>query len=106
LFPNLLGGIAATLLWLNAYQPNGGLVNAALSAAGRVLGSEWLQGFDGYPWLAPGNLYPALVPIYVWMACGFNLILYLAAMEGIDHQLYEAAEIDGAPRWRQFFSIT
>ena len=40
------------------------------------------------------------------MACGFNLILYLAAMEGIDPQLYEAAELDGAPRWRQFFAIT
>jgi len=40
------------------------------------------------------------------MACGFNLILYLAAMEGIDPQLYEAAEMDGAPAWRQFFAIT
>jgi len=40
------------------------------------------------------------------MACGFNLVLYLAAMEGIDPQLYEAAEIDGAPVWRQFFAIT
>jgi ABC-type sugar transport system permease subunit len=40
------------------------------------------------------------------MACGFNLVLYLAAMEGIDPQLYEAAEIDGAPAWRQFFTLT
>src|ERR1700677_3516140 len=40
------------------------------------------------------------------MACGFNLVLYLAAMESIDPQLYEAAEIDGAPGWRQFFTIT
>jgi ABC-type sugar transport system permease subunit len=40
------------------------------------------------------------------MACGFNLILYLAAMEGIDPQLYEAAEIDGASVRMQFFTIT
>jgi ABC-type sugar transport system permease subunit len=53
-----------------------------------------------------GHLYAALIPIYIWMACGFNLILYLAAMEGIDPQLYEAAEIDGAPGWMQFFTIT
>ncbi|HEY0946748.1 MAG TPA: extracellular solute-binding protein [Opitutaceae bacterium] len=106
LFPNLLGGIAATLLWLSAYEPHGGLVNAGLVTLGNLLGSEWLQSFDGYPWLAPDNLYPALIPIYIWMACGFNLILYLAAMEGIDAQLYEAAELDGAPAWRQFFSIT
>jgi len=106
LFPNMLGGIAATLLWLNAYEPHGGLVNAGLVALGGALDSAWLRSFDNYPWLAPAHLYAALIPIYLWMACGFNLILYLAAMEGIDPQLYEAAEIDGAPRWRQFFTIT
>ncbi len=106
LFPNLLGGIAATLLWLGAYEPHGGLVNAGLVALGQLTGSAWLRGFDGYPWLAPEHLYAALVPIYIWMACGFNLVLYLAAMEGIDPQLYEAAELDGAPAWRQFFFIT
>ena len=106
LFPNLLGGIAATLIWLNAYQPHGGLVNAGLSGLGHVLHSDWLSSFADYPWLSEKHLYAALIPIYIWMACGFNLILYLAAMEGIDPQLYEAAEIDGAPTWLQFFKIT
>jgi raffinose/stachyose/melibiose transport system permease protein len=106
LFPNLLGGIAATLLWMSAYEPNGGLVNAGLVALGRALDIEWLRAFAGHPWLSPANLYCALIPIYIWMACGFNLILFLAAMEGIDPQLYEAAEIDGAPAWWQFFGIT
>ena len=106
LFPNLLGGIAATLLWLNAYEPHGGLVNAGLVALGGALDSDWLRSFDNFPWLAPAHLYTALIPIYIWMACGFNLILYLAAMEGIDPQLYEAAEIDGASKARQFFTIT
>lgn len=106
LFPNLLGGIAATLLWMSAYEPHGGLVNAALVALGNLVGSDWLRGFDGFAWLSQRHLYGALIPIYVWMACGFNLILYLAAMEGVDSQLYEAAELDGAPRWRQFFVIT
>ena len=106
LFPNMLGGIAATLLWLNAYEPHGGLVNASLVALGQALDVDWLRGFDGFPWLAQSHLYPALVPIYLWMSCGFNLVLYLAAMEGIDPQLYEAAELDGATAWRQFFGIT
>jgi raffinose/stachyose/melibiose transport system permease protein len=106
LFPNMLGGIAATLLWLNDYEPHGGLVNASLVALGRAFDVSWLRSFDGFPWLAQNHLYPALIPIYLWMACGFNLVLYLAAMEGIDPQLYEAAEIDGAPVWRQFFAIT
>lgn len=106
LFPNMLGGIAATLLWLNAYEPHGGLINASLVGLGELLGSDWLRSFDGFAWLTPDRLYAALVPIYLWMACGFNLILYLAAMEGIDTQLYEAAELEGASRARQFFSIT
>lgn len=106
LFPNLLGGIAATLLWMNAYEPHGGLINSGLVALGNLLNSDWLRSFQGYPWLAQRNLYWSLIPIYLWMACGFNLILYLAAMEGIDSQLYEAAELDGAPAWRQFFTIT
>ncbi|MBP7141022.1 MAG: extracellular solute-binding protein [Opitutaceae bacterium] len=106
LFPNLLGGIAATLLWMSAYEPHGGLVNAALAGLGRVLGSETLMGFESHPWLAPRNLYWSLVPIYVWMACGFNLVLFLAAMEGIDASLYEAAELDGASRLQQFLGIT
>ena len=106
LFPNLLGGIAAILIWLAAYQPHGGLVNAGLVGLGNVLHSGWLRSFADYPWLSEGHLYAALIPIYIWMACGFNLVLYLAAMEGIDPQLYEAAEMDGAPGWMQFFRIT
>ncbi len=99
LFPNLLGGIAATLLWMNAYTPHGGLVNATLIKLG-------LGGFADFAWLAPDHLYLALIPIYLWMACGFNLVLYLAAMQGVPAELYEAAELDGMPAWRQFFSIT
>jgi raffinose/stachyose/melibiose transport system permease protein len=106
LFPNLLGGIAAALLWLSAYEPHGGLVNAGISVIGRAIHIPRLANVDGFPWLSPGHLYPALVPIYLWMACGFNLILYLAAMEGIDPELYEAASIDGASALRQFFGIT
>jgi raffinose/stachyose/melibiose transport system permease protein len=106
LFPNMLGGIAATLIWLNAYQPHGGLVNAGLVGLGDTLHWGWLRSFADYPWLSQEHLYAALIPIYIWMACGFNLVLYLAAMEGIDPQLYEAAEIDGAPGWMQFFTIT
>ncbi|MEO7413650.1 MAG: extracellular solute-binding protein [Opitutaceae bacterium] len=106
LFPNLLGGIAATLLWMSAYEPHGGLINSGLVALGNVVHSDWLRSFDGYPWLAQSNLYGSLIPIYLWMACGFNLILYLAAMEGIDPQLYEAADLDGASVARQFFTIT
>lgn len=99
LFPNMLGGIAATLLWMSAYDPHGGLVNTALVKLG-------FESFHGFAWLSQANLYGALLPIYLWMACGFNLVLYLAAMEGISPDLYEAADLEGASPARQFFTIT
>ncbi|MBC8008574.1 MAG: sugar ABC transporter permease, partial [Burkholderiales bacterium] len=114
LFPNLLGGIAASLIWLAAYEPTSGFVNAAFVAAGdaaslieapRVV-VNWLHAFHGHAWLSQANLYWSLVPIYLWMACGFNLVLYLAAMQGVPDELYEAAELDGASPARQFFTIT
>jgi len=99
LFPNMLGGIAATLLWMSAYDPHGGLVNTALVKLG-------FESFQGFAWLSQSHLYGALLPIYLWMACGFNLVLYLAAMEGISPDLYEAADLEGASPARQFFTIT
>jgi len=98
-FPNLLGGVAATLLWLHLYNPQGGLVNTFLTTLG-------FHSFDGYAWLEPKNLYWALIPISIWGACGFNMVLYLAAMQSIPESYYEAATIDGATRWRQFWTIT
>ena len=113
-FPNILGGVVATLLWLHLYNPQGGLINAGLVALGKALcgmglaqvGGNYLLGFEGFAWLSDKNLYWALVPMSVWGACGFYMILFMAAMESIPQTMYEAAEIDGASAWRQFWSIT
>lgn len=114
LFPNILGGVAASLIWLKAYDPANGFINSTLTATGRMLQGmtgtwwlpRWLLDFADYAWLSADRLYWALIPIYIWLMVGFNLVLYLAAMEGIDPQYYEAAELDGAGRVQQFFRIT
>ncbi len=112
-FPNLLGGVAATLLWLHVYNPQGGLINAALMGLGSGLHTigihsiaGYFQSFQAYTWLEPKNLYWSLIPISIWSACGFNMVLYLAAMETIPETYYEAARIDGASAFRQFWTIT
>lgn len=112
-FPNILGAVTVTILWLNAYEPHGGLVNAALVKFGDLCAwlslagpAAYFHGFRDFAWLSQQNLYWALVPMTVWAACGFNMVLYLAAMEGIDETYYEAAEIDGASAWQQFRRIT
>ncbi len=98
-FPNILGGVAATLLWMHMYNPQGGPINKALVALG-------FEGFDGFAWLSQDHLYWALIPMAIWGACGFNMLLFLAAMESIPESLYEAAKIDGASPWQQFRRIT
>ena len=112
-FPNILGGVAATLLWMHLYNPQGGPINAALSGLGRAMSNVGLtgagaalEGFAGFAWLSQDHLYWALIPMAVWGACGFNMILFLAAMESIPEELYESAQIDGASPWRQFRTIT
>ena len=112
-FPNLLGGVAATLLWLHVYNPQGGLINGALTSVGEgfmklhlTSAGQWLQGFGAHTWLESKNMYWSLIPISIWGACGFNMVLYLAAMETIPETYYEAAKIDGASPWRQFWTIT
>lgn len=114
LFPNILGGVAATLIWLNIFDPAAGIANNLLVSAGRMLEAltgpwwltGWLESFENFAWLGQERLYWALIPIYIWLTVGFNLVLYLAAMQGIDAQYYEAAEIDGASPLVQFFRIT
>lgn len=98
-FPNLLGAVAVSLLWLHLYNPNGGLINAVLVRLG-------FTGFSGYEWLSTTHLYWSLIPMSVWGACGFYMVLYLAAMQAVPEELYEAAELDGASPWRQFWTIT
>ena len=64
-------------------------------------------GYDGRSMLTKPQLF---LPIYVisaiWQEIGWNSIIYLAALSGVDKQLYEAAEIDGAKKWRQLINIT
>jgi raffinose/stachyose/melibiose transport system permease protein len=91
--------VAATLLWLHLYNPQGGPVNGLLTAMG-------FHSFENFPWLSQQHLYWALVPMSIRAACGFNLILFLAAMQGIPAELYEAADLDGATPWQQFWSVT
>jgi len=123
-FPNILGSVAAILLWVQLYNPGGGPVNASLAGVGEFMqrfgenhpllaqlpGATWLAGtlaaFKSFAWLSQDYLYWALVPMSIWGGCGFNMILFLAAMESVPVSLYEAAELDGASQWRQFWTIT
>ena len=94
--PAVIPGIAVSLLWLWLFHPEFGLINWFLSLVG-VQGLRWL--FD----TRTAKL--ALVVMNIWGAGG-NMLVFLAGLQGIPTELYEAAKIDGAGVGRRFLHIT
>jgi ABC-type sugar transport system permease subunit len=66
-----------------------------------------LVGIREQPWLMSSHMaLPAIIIFSVWKTVGYNMIIYLAALQGVPEALYEAASIDGAGRMQRFWSIT
>jgi multiple sugar transport system permease protein len=89
--------VAVALIWKWMYAPGTGLINIALNGFG-LPAPNWL----GDPhWSMPG-----LIIMSVWKGFGYNMVVFLAGLQGIPVQLYEAATIDGANGWQRFWRIT
>lgn len=96
--PTISSAVAICLLWRWIYNPDYGLLNMVLSKVG-LPKMAWLNS----TLLAK----PALILMGLWITVGgFNMLLYLAALQGIPQFLYEAADIDGASAWQKFKHIT
>jgi len=102
--PSISSAVAVALLWSWLYNPQFGLINYALEHGGTMLGLT----LNGPQWLTnPSWAKPALMVMGFWtLVGGMNMIYYLAALQGIPHELYEAAEIDGASNWQTFWAVT
>ncbi|MEU9131087.1 sugar ABC transporter permease [Kitasatospora sp. NPDC048540] len=88
---------AATLVFVQLFNPDYGLVNWCLSGLG-------LAHTDWYADTWPSQI--AIATIVTWRWTGYNALIYLAAMQAVPKDLYEAAALDGASRWQQFTRIT
>jgi len=96
--PYITSTVAIAILFSSLFSTDYGLINVALGA---------LFGGESIDWLgAPENIKPAIAMIVFWRYVGFNVVLYLAALQTIPKDLYEAATMDGAGRVQQFFHIT
>ncbi|HXF62350.1 MAG TPA: sugar ABC transporter permease [Caldilineaceae bacterium] len=94
--PSIVPAVANAVLWTWIFNSEFGLLNLFLN---------WL-GFDKVLWLQnPNTALPALILMSLW-SMGSVMIIYLAGLNGIPEQLYEAAEIDGASGMRKLFHIT
>jgi len=106
--PAVLPSVAVTVLWSNMFKKNGILNYILLKAYNLSIGL--ITGpltFKSMPdWLLDANFtIPALVIIALW-GVGGGMMIYLAGLQGISPELYEAAELDGAGRWKKFWRIT
>ncbi|MEI5992174.1 hypothetical protein A5881_003730 [Enterococcus termitis] len=95
--PSITNTVAVSVVWMYLYNPTIGLLNHLLSYinVGPIM---WLTD--------PGTSKLSLIIIAVWKAIGLNMLIFLAAIQGIPKEYYEAAEIDGANKWQQILKIT
>lgn len=95
--PYITSFVAISIVWQWMYDPNFGIFN-------------WLLGLIGlgpFPWLnSPSTALFALIIMAVWIHIGFQMVIFLAGLQAIPNELYEAAMIDGAGPWRRFRKIT
>lgn len=96
-FPYLINGVAIGFVFLYLFQP-GGTLDTVLSWFGLTDTPKWL----GDPAVANYSL----AATSVWRYTGLNFVLFLGAIQSIPGELYEAAEIDGANKWQQFWALT
>lgn len=97
--PNLVGQVFVGVLFSVLFIPQYGLVNKALHAVANVpLDTKWLTN--------PSLVLPALLLTSLWMYVGFNAIYFLAALQAVDRELYDAAMVDGANGWHTFLAVT
>jgi multiple sugar transport system permease protein len=89
--------VAVGFVWTWLYIPQGGMFNALLAFFG-IPGPEWLT--DSV-WAMP-----ALILMSVWKNFGFGMVIFLAGLQAIPAELYEAATVDGASPWRKLRSVT
>lgn len=88
-------GVSIVFAWL--FNPYYGLVNHFLGLFG-ITGPAWLS--------SPQWAMPAVIIVSVWKTVGYYMVIYLAALQNISPELYEAAQIDGANRWKQIRHVT
>lgn len=95
--PVVVSMVAAGLIWSWMFNPNYGLFNAILA----------IFGVEGVSWMtSPSLAMPAVIITTLWLRIGYCLVIYLASLQAVPDELYEAADIDGAKSWQKFLHIT
>ncbi|MCX6048183.1 MAG: sugar ABC transporter permease [Chloroflexi bacterium] len=95
--PVVTSAVAVSMVWRWLYNPEFGLFNAVLT----TIGLPTLPWLNSLKWAMP-----SVIIMSIWQTVGYNMVIFLAGLQGIADQFYEAAEMDGATAWQKFRHIT
>lgn len=95
--PYITSTVAVSIVWRNLYHPSYGLFNGVLSLLG-LPAQRYISSVE--------QAMPSMVGVAVWIGVGYYMILFLAGLQAIPLEVYEAATVDGAGAWDRFRSIT
>lgn len=95
--PIVTSGVAVAIIFLTIYGQRSGILNYLFTAIG-LQPVRWL--------VEPATIKPAITSLVVWREVGWYMVIFLAGLQSIPHDLYDAASVDGAGGWRRFWHIT
>jgi multiple sugar transport system permease protein len=97
--PTVITMVVVCVVWFSMFKIDG-FFNAVVGIVtfGQVAPIDWLRN--------PYTALPAIVVLSAWQGFGFQMVIYLAGLQSINPELYEAARVDGATRWQEFWKVT
>jgi multiple sugar transport system permease protein len=95
--PMAISGVATALMGLLIFDENSGLINLLLRSVG-LPGVSWQSG--------GAAAFASVVLVTLWWRVGFNMLIYLAGLQGVSPDVYEAGRLDGASTWQLFRHLT
>ena len=103
--PTISSSVAVAVMWGYIYHPQQGLLNTLIKMVGLSPPKSWLTDpqavFLGIPLAMI-----AVIIAYLWQDFGYNLVIFIAALQGIPHEIRDAARVDGATPWQEFWKVT
>lgn len=97
-FPYVASLVAIAVVWMALFNPDRGPINSILMTLGIANPPRWAASTT---WAMP-----TIIGLTIWKNMGYYMIVYLAALQGVPRDLYEAAALDGANKWQQFKNVT
>jgi multiple sugar transport system permease protein len=98
--PVVMSMVVVSVVWAFLFNKDNGLLNQLLSwlSFGQFMGIDWLGNEN--------TAMPSIALMSAWQGAGFQMLIFLAGLQGISRELYDAAMIDGATAWQRFTNVT